>query len=124
MSILPQFVVNAQIKDWGNPTQAGVSGCLVDGIPTLKCFEVVFGNLLFMSTALIILVLFIMIVIGAVKYITSLGNPEQLKKAQGTIRYALIGFGLFLGAFLILKTIDILFLGSQNKIFQFSIGGP
>ncbi len=116
--ILPLFVVNAQIKDWVS------SGCMVDGVPTLKCLEVVFGNILFMSSALIILVLFIMLVTGALKYLTSFGNPEKMKKARGTITYALIGFALFVSAYLILKIIDVLFLGNTGSIFRFQIGGP
>jgi len=116
--ILSLFAVNAQIRDWE------ASGCIVDGVPTLKCLEVVFGNILFMSSFLIILVLFIMLVTGALKYLTSFGNAEKIKKARGTITYALIGFALFISAYLILKTIDVLFLGNTGKIFQFQIGGP
>lgn len=115
---LPLFVVNAQIRDWES------TGCVVNGVPTLKCLEVVFGNILFMASAFIVLVLFIMLVTGALKYLTSLGNPEKLKKARGTMTYALIGFALFISAYLILKTIDVLFLGNAGKIFQFQIGGP
>jgi len=106
----------AGISDWRS------SGCMTpEGVPTLKCLEVVFGNILFMSSALIVLVLFIMIVIGAFNYLTSFGNPEKVKKAQGTIKMAVIGFILFLGSYLILNIIDILFLGGQGKIFQFNI---
>ena len=112
----PSFVVNAQIREWGD--------CVVDGVPTLKCLEVVFGNILFMSSAFIILVLFIMLVTGALKYLTSFGNAEKVKKAQATFMYALIGFGLFISAYLILKTIDWMFLGNQGNIFRFQIGGP
>src|SRR5512144_1868955 len=109
------FAVYAQIQNWdtGDP----VTSCMVDGVPTLKCFEVVFGNILFMASALIVLVLFIMFVNGSFSYLTSLGNPEKVKKAQGTLRYALVGFILFVSAFAILKIIDVLFLGNQNKIF-------
>lgn len=104
------------INDWGS--------CVVDGVPTLKCLEVVFGNILFMASAFIILVLFIMFVIGSFSYLTSFGNPEKIKKAQGTIRYAIIGFVLFIGSYLILNIIDILFLGGKGKIFMFNIPGP
>ena len=121
--ILPLFVVNAQIREWCS-TPADPNCCVVDGVPTLKCLEVVFGNILFMSSALIIIVLFIMLVTGALKYLTSLGNAESIKKARGTITYALIGFALFISAYLILKTIDVLFLGNNNNIFRFQIGGP
>lgn len=107
-------VVYAQIKAW-NPA------CLVDGVPTLKCLEDVFGNVIFAASTLIILVLFVMFVVGAFSYLTSGGNPERVKKAQGTLKYALIGFGLFLGAFLILKIISFLFLGGSNQLFNFTI---
>ncbi len=104
----------AQVNDWGS--------CVVDGIPTLKCLEVVFGNILFLSNALIILVLFIMFVIGSFSFITSLGNPEKVDKARGTFKFAVIGLILYISAYLILKIIDVLFLGNEGLIFQFKIG--
>jgi len=105
-----------QVQDWSS------SGCMVDGVPTLKCFEVVFSNILAMASALIGVVLFIMFVIGSFSYLTSLGNPEKLKKAKGTLQYAIIGLVIFLSSFLILKIIDVLFLGNQGNIFKFKIG--
>jgi hypothetical protein len=120
--ILPVYAVYAQIQDWGPAT--GTGGCMVDGVPTLKCLEIVFGNILFMSTAFIILTLFIMFVVGSFNYLTSFGNAEKVKKAQGTLRLAVVGFIVFIGAFLILKIIDILFLGNSGAIFKFEIGGP
>ncbi len=108
--------VHAAINDWGN--------CVAGDVPTLKCFEVVFGNIIFMSTGLIVLALFIMFIVGAFMYLTSLGNPEALKKAQGTLKFALLGFILFMSSFLILKIIDTLFLGGGGKIFKFEIPGP
>lgn len=118
--MLLNFVVNAQLKEWGT----GPGGCVVDGVPTLKCLEVVFGNILQISSYFIIFVLFIMMVVGAFQYLTSFGSAEKMKKAMGTIRMALVGFGIFVGSYLILKIIDVLFLGGADKIFQFSIGGP
>ncbi len=114
--LLPMSIVHAVVSPWGD--------CVVDGVPTLKCLEVVFGNIIFMSTGLIILALFIMFIVGAFQYITSIGNPERIKKAQGTLKFALFGFILFMSAFLILKIIDVLFLGGLGKIFKFEIGGP
>ena len=108
--------VYAQVSDWE------ASGCMVDGVPTLKCFEVVFGNMLNIASSLIIVVLFIMLINGAFHYLTSLGNPEKLKKAQGTLRYAVIGLVIFLASFLILKVIDTLFLGGCGNLFKFNIG--
>ncbi len=104
------------INEWGE--------CVVDGVPTLKCLEVVFGNILIMASAFIVLVLFIMLVVGAFSYLSSFGNPEKIKKAQGTIKFAIIGFALFMASFLILKIIDVLFLGGNNTIFKFELPGP
>lgn len=109
------FIVEAQMQNWE------ASGCMVDGIPTLKCFEVVFGNVLFMASSLIVLVLFIMIFYGGFSYLTSFGNPEKVKKAQATLRYAIVGVILFMSSFLILKAVDYLFLGNCNRIFQLNI---
>ncbi len=114
--------VSAQVRDWQS------SGCMTpEGIPTFKCLEVVFGNLLIMSSALIVFVLFIMFVVGAFRYLTSFGNPESVKKAQGTLRYAFIGFILFISSYLILNIICFLFLGglgSSCKLFKLEIPGP
>ena len=112
---MPIFPVQAQIiKDWP-------LACSVDGVPTLKCLEIVFGNILYIPSFFIILVLFIMFVVGSFRYLTSFGNAEKVKKAQGTLKFALIGFILFVSAFLILTIIDKLFLGGANKIFEFNL---
>ena len=97
------------------------SGCMVDGVPTLKCFDVIFGNVLILSSGLVVIILFIMFVIGSFLWMTSLGNAEKIKKARGTLTFAIIGTVLFVGAYLILNIIDILFLGGKGDIFNFSI---
>lgn len=113
--MIPSFIVYAQVKDWG--------ACVVDGVATLKCLEVVFGNLIAVATALVVVILFIMFIIGSLKYLTSAGDPEKLKNAQGTIQYALIGMLLFIGSFLILKIIQTLFLAGPDSpsLFKFEI---
>lgn len=113
---MPIFPVQAAplISDWD-------PACIVDGVPTLKCLESVFKNILNVATAFIVLVLFIMFVVGAFSYLTSFGNPEKVKKAQGTLKFALIGFIVFMSSFLILKIIDWAFLGGADKIFKFKI---
>jgi len=106
-------VANAQIQEWGS--------CVVDGVPTLKCLEVVFQNLLFLVSSIVMLILFIMLIVGSFMYLTSGGNPDKVASAQNTIKYAVIGIGLFLGAYLILSVIDVLFLGGEGSIFKFEI---
>ena len=118
--------VSAQIRNWDDLNGDGKvttdDSCLVDGVPTLKCFEVVFGNLLLMSNALILLVLFIMFVIGSFKYLTSLGSPEKIEEAKGTFKWAIIGLIVYVSAYIILTIIDQLFLGGAGDIFRFKIG--
>ncbi len=114
-------VLLAQIQDWKDVSKPG--GCMVDGVPTLKCLEVVAGNVLTASSAIVIILLFVMFLYGSFMYMTSLGNPERIKKAQGTLRYAVIGFILFISAYLLLTIIDTLFLGGCEKLLRFEIGG-
>ena len=116
------LILLSQLQEWKEISVDPVNGCLVDGVPTLKCLTVAFGNILFISSGIIVLILFIMFVVGAFYYLTSFGNPERVKKAQGTIKYALIGFIVFIASYLILKTIDCLFLGCQGKLFDLKIG--
>jgi hypothetical protein len=98
------------------------SGCIVDGVPTLKCLEIVFGNLLFMASAFVLVILFVMFIYGSFRYLTSLGDQEKMTEARNTFTYAIIGLVLFVSAALILFIIDQLFLGGQGKIFEFKIG--
>jgi hypothetical protein len=119
MSLLVLSSVFAQLQEWNTDVSQG--GCLVDGVPTFKCLEVIFGNILFMTSAFVVLLLFIMLVVGGFNYLTSFGNAEKVKKAQGTIKFAIIGFFLFLLSYLILWTIDVLFLGGKGNIFKFEI---
>ncbi len=121
MNLLFFSPVYAQVQEW-DATATGGTSCLVDDVPTLKCFEVVFSNILVLASGLIAIVLFIMLVVGAFSYLTSLGNPEKLKKAKGTLQYAVIGLVIFLASFLILKIIDVLFMDGAGTIFQFKIG--
>ena len=117
--------VHAQIREWTDPNGDGNTNdsCLVGGVPTLKCLDVVVANLLFMSNALILLVIFVMFVIGSFKWLTSLGNPDKVGEAQGTFKWAIIGLVVYVSAYLILRIIDILLLGGKGTIFNFSIGG-
>ena len=114
--MLSLFTVYAQAGPWDS--------CVVDDVPTLKCLEVVFERILTISTGLVVVVLFIMFLIGGFGYLTSLGNPEKMKKAQGTLRYAVLGTGLFIVSYLILRVIGVLFLADPDSLFKFTIPGP
>lgn len=121
----------AQMRTWNDldgsgplpPDEPG-NTCLVDDVPTLKCIEVVTGNLLFIVNGLILLVLFVMFVIGSYKYLLSLGQPDKIEEAKKTFTWAIIGVVVYASSFLILLIIDNLFLGGQGQIFDLNIGGP
>ena len=127
----PAFLAQGPLKNWveatpnvakGESYNNITSGCIVDGVPTLKCLEIVFGNLLFMASAFVLVILFVMFVIGSFGYLTSFGDPEKMKTARSTFTYAIIGLILFVSAALILVVIDQLFLGGKGAIFEFKIG--
>lgn len=110
------FFVQAQTRDWGD--------CVVGGIPTIKCFEVIAGNLLSVVSGIFILALLIMFIVGSLRLITSGGSPEKLKSAKGTLTYAILGFILFISSYLILNIIQTLFLGNTPggpSLFKFEI---
>lgn len=114
--------VFAQIRNWDDPDPA--KSCVVDGVPTLKCLEIIYGNLLFVSSGVILLVLFIMLVYGSFTFLLSMGESAKVQKAQKIITYALIGMAIFAGTYLILFIIDVAFMGGKGDIFRFKIPGP
>jgi hypothetical protein len=110
-------LVNAQ----GPITPIDKTGCMIDGVPTLKCFEVIFQNILALSSGLVVLILFIMFVTGSIMYLTSGGDPEKVAKAKSTFLWSIIGIALFLGSYLILMVIQTLFLKDGISLFKFEI---
>ena len=121
------FFVLAADDPWGSCLIKDPNNLNDVGVPTLKCLEVIFSNVISLAIGFIIIVLFIMFVVGSFQYLTSLGNPERVKKAQGTLKFALIGFILFLGSYLILNTICFLFLGgigNDCSLMKFELPGP
>lgn len=107
-------VVYAQAKDWND--------CLLDGkIPTLSCVEVVIARIIRFSAGLVLFILFIMFLVGAYHYLTAFGSEEKVKKAQGTIKYAVIGLVIFISSYLILRIIGQVFLGDPNALLRFEI---
>lgn len=115
MLTILSFAAYAQIRSFEE------AECIADGIPTLKCLEVIFQNLLVLASGLVVLILFIMFVVGSLLYLTSGGDQEKLKRARDTFTYAIVGLVLFLLAYLILTVIDVLFLGGEGKLFRFEI---
>ena len=106
--------VFAQVRDWND--------CLLNGeVPTLSCAEVVIAKLIRFSAGLVIFILFIMFIIGAYHYLTAFGIEEKVKKAQGTMKYALIGLLVFALSYLILRIIGQVFLDNPDALLQINL---
>ena len=90
---------------------------IVNGVATIKGFEWIFQNIVASILSLAGIVLFIMLVIGGFKYLTSAGNPESAASAQKTVTYAIAGIVIVAMAFWILVLIQY-FTGAQVTIFR------
>jgi len=75
-------------------------------IPTIQNLELVFSNVVTAALSFAGIVLFVLIVVGGIKYITSGGDPKATESAQKTITYAIGGLIVVLLSFLILKLIQ------------------
>lgn len=73
----------------------------------IKDLEFIFSRILNVVTDLAILAVFIMLVIGGFKYLTSGGDPKATESAQKTLTYAIFGLAALVGIWLILKFIEV-----------------
>jgi hypothetical protein len=67
--------------------------------------QVIFGNIVRSAIALAGIALFVVLLIGGFKYITSGGDPKATEGAQKTITYAIGGLLLILMSYIILLLI-------------------
>lgn len=91
------------MKNWSECTESFGN---VSDVPTIKCFEVVFSRILSIIVSLAVLALFIMLVVGGFKYLTSGGDQKKTAGAQATMTHAIMGIALMAIAFLIFKMIQ------------------
>ncbi len=113
----PQAVYAA--NSWGDCVKT-VNGVEV---ATLQCFEEVFKRILLFSSGIALLAFFIMLVIAALKLLTSGGNPKATESARNTMTYAFIGITVFVGAFIIIRLISV-FTGVDLTHFAIPTPGP
>ncbi len=76
-------------------------------IPTFKCLEVVFGRILNIAVGLFVLGLFVMLIVGGFKFLTSGGDQKATASAQQTMTFAIAGIALMVLAFLIFRIIEV-----------------
>lgn len=85
-----------------------IPGCIdpQTGVPTIKCLEAVFANVLSVVATLAGIALFVMLTIGALRYLTSGGDPKATEAARKTMTSAILGITLIVGSYLILRLIS------------------
>lgn len=83
-----------------------IPGCIVNGVATLNCIKGLFINTTFFAITFAGVVLLFFIVYSSVKFITSSGDPGKIASARKSLTYALIGFILITGAFLIISFVS------------------
>lgn len=106
------------MNDWGTCVRP-IPGTDV-GVPTLQCFEVVYGNILLAVISLAVLALFVMLIMGGFKYLTSAGDQKATTAAKQTMTYAIGGIVLIVLAYLIFKLIEF-YIGQEGIITRFAI---
>jgi len=88
---------------------------------TISQLQDVFKNAVSAIIALAGIALFIMLLTGGVKYITSGGDPKAVAGAKNTITYAIGGLLLILVSYLILVVIKTI---TGANVTQFNIVVP
>jgi len=71
-------------------------------VAKIQGFECIVQIVLNLAVRIAGIALFIMLIIGGFKYLTSGGDPKAAESARHTITYAIFGLALLLGGWLIL----------------------
>lgn len=109
------FLSQPALAQWGEPYE-------VNNVATIKGFEYIFRRILNIAMELAVVALFLMLIIGGFRYITSGGDPKATASAGQTITSAILGIILLIGIWLILNFIEY-FTGIKVTIFNIEIGG-
>ena len=117
--LLPQ---PAFAQDWEScmVTLTNEVGDAIATVPTLRCVEVIFQKILNIAVELAVVVLFLFIIIGGFKFLTSGGDPKATESAKNTLTYAILGIVLLIGIWLILKFIEY-FTGIEVTVFRIGV---
>ncbi len=90
-------------------------------VATIKCLEPLFGNIITVAATVAGVALFMWLIIGGFKYLTSGGDPKKLEEAKHTLTYAFLGFVLIVSAYIILNIIATFFgdtIGDKLRMFE------
>lgn len=75
-------------------------------VATIKGLDKLFANVVTVVLELAGIILFIMLLNGGFKYLTSQGDPKALESAKGTLTHAIIGLVVLLLSFVFLVIIE------------------
>ncbi|MBI3385031.1 hypothetical protein HY030_02460 [Candidatus Gottesmanbacteria bacterium] len=93
------------------------AGVCPDKPENFDCLNTIFSKILGIAVSGASMVFFVMIISGGIKWLTSAGDPKDIENAQGRITFALLGFGLMILSWLILKFIKE-FTGTNVLFFD------
>lgn len=91
----------AQTVEWTGVCVGGAEG----DVATIQGLECLIANVFTVIISLIGLAAFVMLLVGAMRWLLSGGNSSNLDKAKNTMTYALIGIVVSLSAFIVLNLI-------------------
>ena len=104
-------------------TEAWQGACVYQGdVPTILGVECLIANVLRVAITFIGLAGFVMLLVGAYRYLISGGNSKGMDTARNTLTFAVVGLVVALSAFLIVRLIAE-FTG-VDSILNFSIRAP
>lgn len=108
-------------RSWSTNRCVNITALPGQEIATIQGLECLFQNVVTVLTALAGLAVFIMLLTGGLKYLTSGGDPKAQEQAKGTLTFAVLGLVLIIAAYLILNFIST-FTGIPD-LLKFRIPG-
>jgi len=111
-----------QPTTWAIPRCAIDMGSTIGLVATIQGLECIFQNVLTVITVLAGLAVFIMLLIGGIKYLTSGGDQKAMEQAKNTMTFAILGLVLIIAAYLILNFLSV-FTGISG-LLKFTVPGP
>lgn len=114
MVLIPPAFANYDINQPGC-SQIGAN----NDVPSLACLAQTIANVIGIAFLFLGFITLVFLLLGAIKFITSRGDPKAIQGAQKTMTYAIIGAVLILLSFAIINIITTA-LGFPNILTTFT----
>lgn len=85
---------------------AGIIDTSAGPVPSLQGFECIFKAILQIAGSIGLILLFILLIMGGFKYMTSGGDPKASESASKTLTYAIAGLFMLVIIWLIMQFIE------------------